>query len=263
MKKSFTLIEILVVVFIIALIAGIAIVIFNRGDFAAKQRDGQRAKDMNELAAAIEEFKADHGHYPFINWGPGFHAWEAVTGYGFNATDCNGTYGGDYTAWQDKHNHDEFNPGTEIKRHNGIGCDDLSLQLLGLAYLPKMPFSTPVHPAFDAPLWNYKPSSGEGSLSMWQTTSLKRYIDEIPVDPDPNIGIPAADGTNWNPYYFYNSYYDCACENVHYGDRYWLQAMVEKEKGGNGEGSGIEEGLYFYEMGNLNWNRQPQSKCGC
>ena len=281
-RRAFTLIEILVVIFIIALLVSISVVIFNRSDFQKKTRDNQRKKDVNELSAAIEQFKADHGHYPYINWGTGVHAYSVLgltcpndpldrhgpdgtygAYYSPDARDCNDTDCGDPAlAWY---------PGTELVYQNGHACDDLSLQLLGLAYLPQM-----------APD-DEEPDDEEDKQGLWVTSAsppelrkeLRKYLDDIPREPAPEIKIRNIDDPNcdpatdsyceWNPFYFYNSFYDCWCEKVYYGDRYWIQAQMELDQDGERgpEDPGDEHGFVFYEQGTINWNRRPQSQCGC
>jgi len=268
MKKSFTLIEMLVVIFILVLLIGILVVIFQQGNYQAKANDNQRKKDMAEIATAIETFKADHGHYPLINWGRGKHAAEVI--YGDTTNDCGsinsttyGTYGDLYKPSLVGSGTDR--PGTEISiNSNGDLCDDLSLQLLGKVYLAKMPEGS------DADIIDQ---------GTWTTTGLTPYLDDIPRDPllsktsdywyvfknnSPYAGaIPSADydntdGVNYLYRYLYNSYYDCPYEAVFPGDRYWLNMISQLME--NGEPDTVT-GLYFYEVGNANWFRHPRSEC--
>ena len=64
-QKSFTLIEILVVVFVIGLIATLVIVGFAHP--RQKGRDAQRLADLNKISAAVINYYADHNEYPAIN----------------------------------------------------------------------------------------------------------------------------------------------------------------------------------------------------
>ncbi|MDD3296537.1 MAG: prepilin-type N-terminal cleavage/methylation domain-containing protein [Candidatus Omnitrophica bacterium] len=68
MKKSFTLIEVSVVIALIAVIASIAVP--NVEHFLKKSRDAKRVSDMQVLTLAVEGFYDDNGHYP----GPGDNA---------------------------------------------------------------------------------------------------------------------------------------------------------------------------------------------
>lgn len=62
MKKSFTLVEILVVVTIISLLASIAAVSYSR--FIKQSRDARRKTDIEQIRAAIELYRNFNGAYP-------------------------------------------------------------------------------------------------------------------------------------------------------------------------------------------------------
>jgi len=61
-KKSFTLIELMVVVFIVALLASLVVVNVNQA--RKKARDAKRIADLNTVATALQAFYADHHYYP-------------------------------------------------------------------------------------------------------------------------------------------------------------------------------------------------------
>lgn len=56
MKKGFTLIELLIVLAIIAILAGILIVVIKPGEIFRKARDTQRTGDLRNLAQAIDSY---------------------------------------------------------------------------------------------------------------------------------------------------------------------------------------------------------------
>jgi type IV pilus assembly protein PilA len=61
-KKSFTLVELMVVVAIIGILT--AIVVVNTGSIKAKSRDTRRISDINMVAAALQLYYADNHAYP-------------------------------------------------------------------------------------------------------------------------------------------------------------------------------------------------------
>jgi len=61
-RKAFTLIELLIVIAIIAILAGIIITATTGA--TKKARDSKRVADMKMLYNAIVQYEADHGHYP-------------------------------------------------------------------------------------------------------------------------------------------------------------------------------------------------------
>lgn len=61
-KSGFTLIELMVIIFIIMLLAGATIV--NVDLMRKKARDQARIADLNAVASALEAYKADHQYYP-------------------------------------------------------------------------------------------------------------------------------------------------------------------------------------------------------
>jgi prepilin-type N-terminal cleavage/methylation domain-containing protein len=63
-KKGFTLLEILLVVGIIAILAGIVIVAINPSKQLATVRNTQRKSDIKQVANAIIQFYIDHSYYP-------------------------------------------------------------------------------------------------------------------------------------------------------------------------------------------------------
>ena len=63
-KKGFTLLEILLVVGIIAILAGIVIVAINPSKQLAMVRNSQRKSDIKQVANAITQFYIDHSYYP-------------------------------------------------------------------------------------------------------------------------------------------------------------------------------------------------------
>ena len=62
--KAFTLLEILLVVGIIALLAGIVIVAINPGRQLAQTRNAERKSDLKQLHSAMTQYYIDHGFYP-------------------------------------------------------------------------------------------------------------------------------------------------------------------------------------------------------
>jgi len=61
-KRGFTLVEILVVIFIIGLLSTIAAGVFGRA--RAKARDSVRVSDVRQLSQALELYYNDRGGYP-------------------------------------------------------------------------------------------------------------------------------------------------------------------------------------------------------
>lgn len=290
-RNSFTLIEMLVVIFIMILMIAVIIVVFQRGNFETKQNDGQRKKDMADLSLAIEAFKADKGHYPLINWGIGTHAFETTPSLAGHL-ECDGTvYSSDITIGSlykpSFASGSGFYPGVEIRftEDTNQPCDDLSLQLLGTKYLAKLPQGT------DAEV------TDKGD---W-VNGTKAYLDEIPQDPQlskpwdeqaickddctPCTGDPYKPTADYDispldcpapsilknhaAYfyrYFYNSYYACLPEAVNVGDRYWMNAIMQLKENGDYDDPANPilpgTGLYVYELGNVNYWRLPRSYCG-
>ena len=66
MKKSFTLIEILVVTTIIVLLTSIAAVSYSQ--FSKSSRDARRKTDLEQLRAALEMYRSNNDTYPVGNW---------------------------------------------------------------------------------------------------------------------------------------------------------------------------------------------------
>ncbi len=62
LKKSFTLIEILVVATIIGLLASIGAVSYTQ--FVKQSRDAKRKADLEQIRAAIEMYRSNKGYYP-------------------------------------------------------------------------------------------------------------------------------------------------------------------------------------------------------
>lgn len=65
-KKGFTLIEILIVVFIIGLLASIVLV--GLGSFRARGRDARRIADLREIQNGLELYYGKFGSYPAGAW---------------------------------------------------------------------------------------------------------------------------------------------------------------------------------------------------
>ena len=63
-NSAFTLLEILLVVGIIAILAGIVIIAINPGKQLAQVRNSQRKSDIKAISNAITQFYIDHSYYP-------------------------------------------------------------------------------------------------------------------------------------------------------------------------------------------------------
>lgn len=253
-SKAFTLIEMLVVLFIIALMATIGVILLNRSDYERKNNDAQRRKDINDLAAAIEEFKQDHGHYPFIEWASesAYHAYSAL-GMSLTGPQRQQCFGATDPTYMPGATNFMF--GTKIARVTISGestpCDDLSLQLLGRAYLTRMPADQ-----FEAPEWiteNNNPGDPR----------LIKYLDTMPNDPKNNYPVNStnADYTPAGSYkfrYFYNSYYNCPDEAISPGSAYWINAIMQQS---DNDDLDSVTGLWGYEIGTANYFRNPKSTC--
>ena len=62
--KGFTLVELLIVVSIIGILAGVAIAVINPNKIRGKARDGVRKNDMAVIKGAIENYYAENNIYP-------------------------------------------------------------------------------------------------------------------------------------------------------------------------------------------------------
>jgi prepilin-type N-terminal cleavage/methylation domain-containing protein len=62
-KKAFTLIEVLLVIGIIALLAGAIIIAINPGRQLARTRDTQRLSNISEYASAIRQNESEYGRF--------------------------------------------------------------------------------------------------------------------------------------------------------------------------------------------------------
>jgi len=66
MKKTFTLIEILVVTTIIVLLTSAAAVSYSQ--FSKSSRDARRKIDLEQVRAALEMYRSNNNTYPVGNW---------------------------------------------------------------------------------------------------------------------------------------------------------------------------------------------------
>ncbi|MEI6396482.1 MAG: LamG-like jellyroll fold domain-containing protein [Candidatus Taylorbacteria bacterium] len=64
LQKGFTLLEILLVVAIISILAGIVIVAINPAKQLGSSRDAQRKSDISTIYKAVNQYLIDNGHYP-------------------------------------------------------------------------------------------------------------------------------------------------------------------------------------------------------
>lgn len=80
-KGGFTIVELLIVVVILAMLAGILLPVL--ADSEAVTRDARRGKDLRAVQSALEAYKQAHGSYPSTNgqW-RGDSAQDGGHGYG-------------------------------------------------------------------------------------------------------------------------------------------------------------------------------------
>jgi len=63
-KEAFTLVELLIVVSIIGILAGVAIAVINPNKVRGRARDGVRKNDIAVIKGAIENYYSEHNIYP-------------------------------------------------------------------------------------------------------------------------------------------------------------------------------------------------------
>lgn len=79
-RNAFTLVELLVVIFIIAILFAIATVAYAQGQKVG--RNSKRAADLHLMATALEQYYQDHGFYPNTTESPTVKFQPIVTGEG-------------------------------------------------------------------------------------------------------------------------------------------------------------------------------------
>ena len=63
-NKAFTLIELLTVVHLISILAGLLVAVINPAGIRAKARDSQRKADLRKIQSALELYFAEQRYYP-------------------------------------------------------------------------------------------------------------------------------------------------------------------------------------------------------
>lgn len=76
-QRGFTLVELVVVVSVIALLAGVLVP--NSRRYLSEHRDARRLAHVERLSLAIERYHDDKGHYPTPVGSASFGGWEAST----------------------------------------------------------------------------------------------------------------------------------------------------------------------------------------
>ena len=77
-KKAFTIIEVLIVVVIVSILAGLSIMVINPGVQMAKARDTNRKRDVSLISEALGQYYADNNRYHVE--APGNLVEDALTG---------------------------------------------------------------------------------------------------------------------------------------------------------------------------------------
>ncbi len=76
MKNSgFTLVELLVVIAVVGVLAGIVAVALNPASFFARGRDSRRLSDLTTIQSALEQYYAQNNSYPATGGVPFGSAW--------------------------------------------------------------------------------------------------------------------------------------------------------------------------------------------
>ena len=70
--KGFTIVELLIVIVVIAILAGIALVAFN--GIQTRAKDSSRIAKVTSIAKAIEQYNVEYGYYPRILDGSGYES---------------------------------------------------------------------------------------------------------------------------------------------------------------------------------------------
>ncbi len=143
--RAFTLLEVLIVVTVIALLAGILIPSLTQD--AERARDSRRAADLRSVSAALAYYKQDHGVYPSTGdawWGDD----PAYGGYGY---DANGYIPGlvpDYLPFLPKDPNPSYPNGTGAGYMYRSDGQDYKFVILATpsTYFESNPFYDPVRP---------------------------------------------------------------------------------------------------------------------
>lgn len=73
-KKAFTLIELVVVVAVLAVLAGVLVPRFS--DHMAASRDAGRLRDAEMIRSAVEQYRMDKGAYPLASQNEAYGGWD-------------------------------------------------------------------------------------------------------------------------------------------------------------------------------------------
>ena len=93
-KKGFTLVEVLVVIFIIGLLSSIVLV--GLGTFRARGRDTRRIADLRSVQTVLELYYAKNGQYPDANDWSGLRSAVVGAGVGVDSLPNDPINGEDY-----------------------------------------------------------------------------------------------------------------------------------------------------------------------
>jgi len=63
-QSGFTLVELLVVIAVVGVMAGVLVAVLNPATFFARGRDSRRLSDLTTIQSALEQYYAENGSYP-------------------------------------------------------------------------------------------------------------------------------------------------------------------------------------------------------
>jgi prepilin-type N-terminal cleavage/methylation domain-containing protein len=133
-EKGFTLIELLIVLALIAILAGVLIVVIKPGQIFSRARDTQRSGDLRNLSQAVDAYLAELAQNPDLKWPGRGNCSSTNPGNIFYSISTTSNPSG----WPDVPP-DGAATGTDSRAIDGSGWVPLDFRLVSVLNLPQLP----------------------------------------------------------------------------------------------------------------------------